>query len=205
MIFSTSSAFDIQKKDVKFLDAGIHENVSLEKVRHDKSPNGNEFIEFTFSKDGAVMTHTEYAPQKYSDQSDTDFNNKVNKQVARILQIMEVFVDRSKLAFTADTFGTFADWVVLVMSNIDKELKVRIKAVYGNTGYTSLPKYAVYTFIEPMTVSSESSKIKRLGIDTFVRPETAAPTPDKEEPTANASSTFSVDMNMGGMPESDPF
>ena len=44
----TSSAFDIQKKDVKFLDAKTRE--CLEKVRHDKSPNGNEFIE-TFSKD----------------------------------------------------------------------------------------------------------------------------------------------------------
>ena len=190
MVFNTSSAFDIQKKDVKFLDAGIHENVSLEKVRYDKSPNGNEFIEFTFSKDGAAMTHTEYAPQKYNDQTEEEFNSKVNKQVSRILQIMEVFYDRSKLSFQADSFATFASWVVALMSNIDKTQKVRIKVVYSNTGYTTLPKYAVYTFIESMNVSAEKSKIKKLGIDSFTRPETSAP--DNEEPSQSAASVFST-------------
>ena len=189
MIFNTNAAFDIEKKDVKFLDAGIHENVSLEKVRSDKSPNnGNQFIEFTFSKDGATMTHTEYEPQKYSDQSEEDFNAKVNKQVARILQIMEAFYDRSKLSFTADSFSAFSAWVSALMNNADKSNKVRLKVVYGPTGYTTLPKYAVYTFIEPMTVSAQNSKIKKLGIDSFVRPETVA---DREEPTKASSEVFS--------------
>ena len=77
--------------------------------------------------------------KKYSDQSDTDFfNNKVNKQVARILQIMEVFVDL-KLAFT-DTFGTF-DWEIVLV--ITSKLKVRIKAALNNTGL-HLAAYAVY-------------------------------------------------------------
>lgn len=190
MVFNTSSAFDIQKKDVKFLDAGIHENVSLERVRHDKSPNGNEFIEFTFSKDGASMTHTEYAPQKYSDQTEEEFNSKVNKQVSRILQIMEVFYDRSKLSFQADTFSTFAGWVVALMNGADKSQKVRLKVVYSNTGYTTLPKYAVYTFIESMSVSSEKSKIKKLGIDSFIRP--AAADADSEEQVTEAAAVFSV-------------
>ena len=76
MIFNTNTAFNIQKKDVKFLDAGIHEDVSLEKVRHDRSPNGNMFIEFTFAKDGTFMTHTEYEPTKFQDQTDAEFEKK---------------------------------------------------------------------------------------------------------------------------------
>ncbi len=188
MVFSTNNAFSIEKKDIKFIDAGIHENVTLEKARHDKSPNGNEFIEFTFSKDGASMTHTEYAPQKFNDQSEEEFNTKVNKQVARILQIMEVFYDRSKLSFTADSFSSFAQWVVSLTNAINKENKVRLKAVYNNSGYTSLPKYSVYTFIEPMTISETNSKIKRLGIDTFTRPDQVQA--DKEEPVTSSMDAF---------------
>lgn len=205
MVFNTSTAFNIEKKDVKFLDAGIHENVSLEKVRHDKSPNGNEFIEFTFSKDGASMTHTEYAPQKFPDQTEDDFNSKVNKQVARVLQIMEVFYDRSKLSFTADSFATFASWVVALMNSADKSKKVRLKVVYSQSGYTTLPKYAVYTFIESMDVTAQNSKIKKLGIDSFVRPETAAP--DNEQPVATAAEVFSPNPSQATMniPTGVPF
>lgn len=187
MIFNTSTAFNIQKKDVKFLDAGIHEDVSLEKVRHDKSPNGNKFIEFTFGKDGTFMTHTEYEPTKFPDQTDVEFEKKVNTQVARILQIMEAYYSRDQLSFTADSFDTFASWVTTLMNSVDKEALVRLKIVYGMNGYTTLPKYAVYTFIEPMTVSSSDSKISKLGIDTFVRPEQG----DKEEEAIAAESVFS--------------
>lgn len=202
MVFNTSSAFDIQKKDVKFLDAGIHENVSLGRVRYDRSPNGNEFIEFTFEKDGATMTHTEYAPQKYNDQTEEEFKAKVNKQVARVLQIMEVFYDRNKLIFEGESFAGFAAWVVALGNSADKTKKVRLKVVYSNSGYTTLPKYAVYTFIESMEVSEDKSKIKRLGIDLFSRPETSVP--DNEESTVTASdmlSTTNVNTeSVSGMP-----
>lgn len=198
MVFNTSTAFNIEKKDVKFMEAGIHEDVSLERVRYDKSPNGNEFIEFSFSKDGATTTHTEYAPQKYPDQTEEEFNTKVNKQVSRILQIMEVFYDRSRLSFTADSFSSFATWVVSLMSGIPKDSKIRIKLVYNNSGYTSLPKYSVYTFIESMDIAEKDSKIKRLGIDTFTRPEQASP--DTEESSTSASSTFSSSSSQVSAP-----
>lgn len=191
MIFNTETAFNIQKKDVKFLDAGIHDNVSLEKVRHDKSPNGNLFLEFTFSKDGATMTHTEYEPTKFQDQSDEDFNAKVNKQVARILQIMEAFYDRAQLSFSADSFTSFASWVSTLMNSVDKSKKVRLKVVFGNNGYTTLPKYSVYTFIEPMSVDPSKSKIKKLGIDNFERPEAG----DVEPETQTAESVFNSITN----------
>jgi hypothetical protein len=188
MIFNTNTAFNIGKKDVKFLDAGIHENVSFERIRHEKSTNGNLFLEFTFSKDGATMTHTEYEPNRFPDQTEEAFNEKINTQVARILQILEAFYDRSQLSFQADSFTSFASWVATLMNSVDKTKKVRLKVVYGSSGFTTLPRYAVYTFIEPMTVTEANSKIKKLGIDTFTRPENG----DKEAEAPKASSTFSI-------------
>ena len=44
-MFSTSRAKqNIEKKDIKYIPAGIHENVTFKSVRIDKSPNGNNFI-----------------------------------------------------------------------------------------------------------------------------------------------------------------
>lgn len=186
MIFSTNKAAEIVKNDVAFMDAGIHENVALVAARKGTSQNNNSFIEFEFNKDGYKLTHTEWEPSKYVDQSDDDFAEKVNKQVARILQIMSTFFDKSLLTFEADSFSTFADWVIKVMDAADKTKLVRIKVVYGRGGYTSLPQYAKYTFIEPMTVESNASKIKRLQIDTFERPEQG----DKEAPTVTAATAF---------------
>ena len=189
MIFSTNKAAEIVKNDVAFMDAGIHENVALVNVRKGTSQNNNNsFIEFEFNKDGYKLTHTEWEPTKYADQSDDDFNEKINKQVARILQIMSCFFDKSALSFEAESFGGFTDWVVSILNAADKTKLVRLKAVYGRSGFTSLPQYAKYTFIEPMTVELAKTKIKKLGIDTFERPEQG----DKELPTAPAATAFAT-------------
>ncbi len=158
MIFSTNKAAEIIKNDVAFLDAGIHENVALANVRVGVSQNNNNsFIEFEFNKDGYKLTHTEWEPTKYGDQTDADFNEKINKQVARILQIMACYFDSSALSFEADSFSSFSQWVVAILSSADKTKLVRIKAVYGRNGYTTLPQYAKYTFIEPMTIELSRS------------------------------------------------
>jgi hypothetical protein len=185
-MINTSTALNIAKKDVSFLDADIHDNVSFEKIRHEKSPNGNNFIEFTFNKNGAAMTHTEYEPTRFPDQTEENFIEKVNTQVARILQILEAFYDREKLKnFEAASFNAFAQWVVSLMNGVNKdEAKVRLKVVYNNSGYTTLPRYAVYTFIESMNIPASKSKIKRLGIDQFERPESGDASDKKEASTA---------------------
>lgn len=54
--------------------------------------------------------------------------------------------------------------------------------MYSKTGYISLPQYAKYTFIEPMsTVNEGKSVIVKLGIDLFEKPVVA----DTESSTAN--------------------
>lgn len=192
MIFSTNKAAEVIKNDVAFLEAGIHENVSLVNVRKEKSQNGNTFIEFEFNKNGSKLTHTEWEPTKFGNQTDDEFNEKVNKQVARILQIMSVFFNKEQLVFEADSFDVFSNWVISVMNAADKTKLVRIKAVYGKSGYVSLPQYAKYTFIESMDIASDKSKIKELAIDKFDRPEIG----DKEIQSPSAATIFATPNNV---------
>ncbi len=202
MIYNTQKAFELGKKDVTFLDAGIHEDVSFSSIRKAESRNNSTFIEFEFEKDGMRLTHTEYEPTKFGDMTQEKFEARVNTQVARILQILSAYYDESALVFNTDSFDKFADWVVTLMTAVDKNTKVRIKAVYGRDGrYVGLPSYAKYTFIEPMSVST--SKIKRLSIDQFERSE--QPEMDREEDSKSASQVFGAQEqptinNEGQMP-----
>jgi hypothetical protein len=170
MIFSTKMASTLEKGDVSYIEAGIHENGSLEGAKKEKSTNGNTFIEITLVKDGRKLTHTEWEPTKFGDQSDEDFQLKITKQIARLLQILECFYPKEVLSnFEGATFDALADWVVSLLNSADKKIMLRFKAVYGRNGYVGLPQYSKYTFIEKMDVAT--SKISRLKIDLFERPE----------------------------------
>jgi hypothetical protein len=168
MIFNTSIGFNVETKDVKYLDAGIHENVDLVSAKQDRSTNGNEYIEILFERDGAKVSQTEYEPKKFGDESDESLQAKADGQVKRIMQILKCFYPKEVLVFTGDSFAGFAAWVVALINNAPKT-KVRLKVVYGNNGFTGLPRYYKYTFIEPMTISSSDSKISQLSIDKFER------------------------------------
>jgi hypothetical protein len=197
MIFSTQNAFGVEKKDVAYLDGGIHEDALFVGVRKEKSTNGNLFIEFEFSKEGSKLTHTEWEPNKNEGQSDEDFNSKANNQVARILQIMGVFYSKEELQnFTFETFDTLYSWVKSLMDVVDKTKKLRIKAVYGQSGFTSLPKYAKYTFIESMDIPKDKSKIKELAIDTFKRPQLG----DTEVNSQSSANVFGAKVEAAATP-----
>lgn len=186
MIFNTKVGFDVETKDVKFLHAGIHEDVDLMGAKNDKSPNGNDYIEIQFEKNGAKLSQTEYEPKKFGDESDESLQAKADGQIKRIMQILLCFYPKEVLSFTGDSFSSFASWVVALLNNAPKT-KVRLKVVYGNTGFTGLPRYNKYTFIEPMTISSADSKISELTIDRFEKPSV-----DAEPEAETASSVFSI-------------
>ena len=60
MMYSSQRAQAIQKKDVAYLSAGIHDNILLDSYRTETSVAGNTFIELKFvSKDGQSVTVTE--------------------------------------------------------------------------------------------------------------------------------------------------
>ena len=185
-MYNTNKALQTERKDVAFLSAGIHENVALLNVRSEKSQNGNNFIEFKFTKDGSTLSHTEYEPKKFGTMTDAELTEKADKQAARILQIMGAFFTKEQLSnFEANTFTEFGEWVTRLMAVADKSKLVRLKAVYNNS-FVGLPKYNKYTFIEPMTIERDKSMIRELTIDTFIKPESG----DVEEQSTSAASTF---------------
>jgi hypothetical protein len=202
MIFSTKSAYSVEKKDIAFLEGGIHENVAFVNVRKERSTGGNLFLEFEFEKNGAKLTHTEWEPNKRPEDTDDEFASKANNQVARILQIIGCFYEKEQLEnYTFSQFDELYSWVKSLMDAVDKTKLLRLKVIYGATGYTSLPKYAKYTFIESMDIPTSESKIKQLGIDVFTRPEIG----DKEPATATAANTFSTTANAIPVNSSLPF
>lgn len=182
MIYSTELANQIQESKNKYLEAGIHDNVKFVSARVDKSINGNIFIEFKFEKDEQTMTHTEWESTKKPMESEEDFQNRANRQVKRILQILSCFYPKEALVFTGSSFSEFANWVVNLLNAANKDILLRVKIVYNNKGYTTLPNYCKFTFIEPMNLpEGQVSKITELNIDVFVRPITA----DKETTDVN--------------------
>lgn len=182
MIYSTELANQIQESKNKYLEAGIHDNVKFVSARVDKSINGNIFIEFKFEKDEQTMTHTEWESTKKPMESEEDFQNRANRQVKRILQILSCFYPKEALVFAGSSFSEFANWVVNLLNVANKDILLRVKIVYNNKGYTTLPNYCKFTFIEPMNLpEGQVSKITELNIDVFVRPITA----DKETTDVN--------------------
>jgi len=89
-------------------------------------------------------------------------------------------------SFTFSVFDELYTWVKQLMDAADKSKLVRLKVIYGQTGYTSLPKYSQYTFIESMEIPADKTKIKELGIDLFKRPALG----DKEVAVPSAASAF---------------
>lgn len=167
-MYSKERASQVIKKDIKYIPAGIQENVALESARLAESPTGRSYIEIKFSKDGATMTRTEWEPRRTEMDTDETYQSKEDKQFSRVMQILLCFYKDEELVFNCSTFKEWATEVVNYLNKADKTKLVRAKVVYDDRGYATLPQYAAYTFIEPMTV--ETSSIIELGIDRFIRP-----------------------------------
>ena len=161
----------------KVATSGINENCTLFKAESKVSPvAGNPFVEITFrTSDGLFVTHTEWAPTKFEGMSDSDLESKYDTQYARMLQILECFYTEDKLNFNGETFVEFANWLVSLLENADKSTLLRIKFVYNNKGFLTLPSYAKFKFIEKM--DSKESLIKILNKDQLT-----APIPADKEP-----------------------
>lgn len=189
-MYSKERAQKIAKNDIKYIPAGIQDNVALKSARVTTSPQGNPFLEIVFEKDGATLTQTEWKPTKFGNMTDEDLQNKEDTQFSRMMQILTCFYTEDELVFNGTNFTDWANEVANYLNKADKTKLLRLKVVYNNKGYTTLPSYAKYTFAEPTNISKEMSNITELGIDKFTRPIVA----DKEEPVVLPSND-TVDSN----------
>ena len=195
-MYSKERAQKIEKNDTKYIPAGIQENVALKSARVTTSPQGNMFLEIVFEKDGATLTQTEWKPTKFGNMTEEDLQKKEDTQFSRMMQILLCFYKDEELVFNATSFADWAAEIADYLNKADKSKLLRVKIIYNNKGYTTLPTYAKYTFIEPMSVSKEDSAIVELGIDKFTRPVVA----DKEEVVDTLSITETSNDDPNGLP-----
>jgi hypothetical protein len=198
-MYSKERAQQIVKNDVKFIPAGIHENVTLKSARVAESPTGLKFLEIVFEKNGATLTQTEWKPTKFEGMDDSTLQKKEDTQFSRMMQILLCWYSDEQLVFNGTSFEEFSQEVVNYLNNADKSKKLRVKIVYNDKGYTTLPSYARYTFIEPMVLpEGQTSSITELRIDNFTKPVVA----DTETPVANLTSisTSSDNADPNGLP-----
>ena len=198
-MYSKERAQQIVKNDVKFIPAGIHENVTLKSARVAESPTGLKFLEIVFEKNGATLTQTEWKPTKFEGMDDSALQRKEDTQFSRMMQILLCWYSDEQLVFNGTSFEEFSQEVVNYLNNADKSKKLRVKIVYNDKGYTTLPSYARYTFIEPMVLpEGQTSSITELRIDNFTKPVVA----DTETPVANLTSisTSSDNADPNGLP-----
>ena len=100
--------------------------------------------------------------------TDEDYQAKYDTQYSRMLQILECFYKEEELNFNGESFTEFANWVIDLLNKVDKETLLRIKFVYNNRGFVTLPSYAKFQFIERM--DTPKSNIKILDKDQLIRP-----------------------------------
>ena len=171
----------------------------MKSARVAESPTGLKFLEIVFEKNGATLTQTEWKPTKFEGMDDSALQKKEDTQFSRMMQILLCWYSDEQLVFNGTSFEEFSQEVVNYLNNADKSKKLRVKIVYNDKGYTTLPSYARYTFIEPMVLpEGQTSSITELRIDNFTKPVVA----DTETPVANLTSisTSSDNADPNGLP-----
>ena len=204
-MYIVNKNFDSEKRSSNFIDCGIHENVELVGVEYNISPNGNEFIVFRFEKDGKKLDHTEYKPK---DVDPDILQNKTVNQIKRVKHIVTKFISNEAYDVTANDFKEFCMKTIALLGTSYKGKLVRIKVVYSNNNFTSLPKYV--PFIESMDVPLEKTTLEILSIDKMVkdRPDTEQPgqTNPFATPTTNVAAPSEQRDVTTSQPENDlPF
>ena len=198
-MYNSSRAKEIST--TKVIAAGINDNCKLIGAELKMSPiQNNAFIEITFNtSDGLKFTHTEWTPTKFEGMSDADLEKKYDTQYARMLQILECFYKEDELNFDGESFVEFANWLVDLLNKADKTISLRVKLVYNNKGYLTMPSYAKFKFIERMDTAVSAVKI--LDKDQIVRPVIA----DAEPTIVNTIGTDATAMNPSVNPNGLPF
>lgn len=184
----------------KVIAAGINDNCKLIGAELKMSPiQNNAFVEITFNTaDGLKFTHTEWTPTKFEGMTDADLEKKYDTQYARMLQILECFYKEDELNFDGESFVEFANWLVDLLNKADKTVSLRVKLVYNNKGYLTMPSYAKFKFIERMDTAISAVKI--LDKDQIVRPIAPDAEPVVVNTIANSTTAIDTPVNPNGLP-----
>lgn len=154
----------------KYMPVGINDNVTLKEVNIKTSPQGNDFLEVVFQNEqGQEAKFTEWKNTKNQwITTDEDLQKRDNAQFGRLCQLLDCYYPERPEA-ELSTFKEMIDWV---KSKFDPMIALkkglRIKVVYDKKGFATVSKLGLY--VEPMTVSADSSQIKLFKSDLLERP-----------------------------------
>ena len=182
-----------------YMPVGINENVTLNAVNVNKSPQGRDYIEFIFTnKDGQTASFTEWKNEKNMwIKTDEDLQRRDDQQFGRILQVMKCFYTDDLLNFEGESFVDMINWVKAkldqtINSNLPK-VDLRLKVIYDKNGYTRVSSLG--TYVEPMSV--EQSQIKLWKKDLLERPIVADAEPAADPFAAPVGASTSVTETTG--------
>jgi hypothetical protein len=154
----------------KYMPVGINDNTTLKEVNVKTSPQGNDFLEVVFQNEqGQEAKFTEWKNTKNQwITTDEDLQKRDNAQFGRLCQLLDCYYPERPEA-ELSTFKEMIDWV---KSKLDPMIPLkkglRIKVVYDKKGFQTVSKLGLY--VEPMTVSADSSQIKLFKNDLLERP-----------------------------------
>jgi hypothetical protein len=194
-LYNTAIVDNDNRDKPTFVDVGIHDNIKLVNVRSEISKNNNPFLSFDFENekgDRLFKTLWEVKSKKplqeMTEQEKSNFEYRIKCQIGLVKQIIETFVPKgSYKEAEVNSFKEFADWVVSTLGNSYKEQKIRVKVVYDNRNFATLPDNINSTFIENMC-PKEESKIRLLPTDKMERV-----LPDKELYRQNSLTSSTVE------------
>lgn len=142
-----------------FIPAGIHENVQLDEVKIKQTSAGVEILELTYKKDNRKCYQTEWLHP-------SDPIEQQEKVASRILCVLKVFFSKEVIdKIEAENIVDLAKKTALALSSVKDKTLLRMKFVYNDgkeKSMVSTPRYSKFTWIEPMTIPANESKIQWL-------------------------------------------
>lgn len=175
MSYIVNKSVNSEARQRNFIDVGIHDNVKITNIELKLSPNNNWFLTITFEKDGKTLIHTEFEPK---DRNGNILENKQLNQIKRLKHIATKFMPEEEFEFETPDFKSFCEQFIKRMKGKYENKLSRVKVVYANNNYTSLPSYV--PFIEPMDTPKEKTTLEMTSIDKLTRDN-----PDKNVGTPN--------------------
>jgi hypothetical protein len=162
--------------------------MELTDIKIDVSPKGHNFIAMSFTDpEGRVLTKTEYEPNGAEDDV---LLKKVHNQAKRVKHIMTKFMaeEHTKIEYDTEQWVKYASTVKAKLDAVRKGVKIRLKAIYGNKNYVTLPNYT--PFIERMDI--EKTTLSILSIDKMTKD-----VADAEIPVKNPLDISSINPVVG--------
>jgi hypothetical protein len=185
-----------------YVQGGIQDNLKLVEVKFQTvESTGNQFLAFKWeNQQGNPLNYTFWQPKPSkpieamsAEEKRVFLEFKVGYPMGILRQLIEVYkgkIDWDKENLSTNTFKEFADKIVALLGDSYKDKLVRIKVVYDNKGFTTLPKDPKFPFIESMDVPKEDTSIQIIeGKDVIVRPQMKGDVEIKEENPLNETFT----------------